>query len=127
MKVAVVGGCGSGKTTIVEHLQSRGFDAYVVGQEHSGVGALWARQSPDALVYLDVTLEAVRQRRDENWPEWLFKQQQTRLQDARSAASIRVNTVTLSVQEAIQQIIEQLEAKGIVQSSSDSDNDDSVR
>ena len=54
MRVAVVGPCAAGKSTIVEQLIQWGYDAYVVGQEHSAVQDLWRRQSPDALIFLEV-------------------------------------------------------------------------
>jgi GTPase SAR1 family protein len=109
-KIAVVGGCGSGKTTIVHELQTRGYDAYVVGQEHSGVPDLWNRRRPDVVIYLDVTLEAVRQRRSEGWPEWLYNVQQRRLQSASDEADIHVNTAELTVEQTMEQIIKSLES-----------------
>jgi GTPase SAR1 family protein len=108
LKIAVVGGCGSGKSTIVGELCSLGYDAYVVGQEHSAVAHLWSRQGPDVVVYLDVTLAAVRERRDRNWPEWLYEKQQERLRDARGAADVRVNTSVLTVDETVRKITEHL-------------------
>ncbi|MEX2425862.1 MAG: hypothetical protein WD401_03775 [Thermomicrobiaceae bacterium] len=105
LKIAVVGGCASGKTTIVRELRSRGLNAYVVGQEHSGVAGLWKHQEPDVLVFLYVELESVRARRDHNWPEWLYRTQQQRLQCAYEAASIRVNTSKLSVEQALTSIL----------------------
>ena len=109
MKIAVVGGCGSGKSTIVNELKARGYDAWVVGQEHSEVRGLWSRRNPDVLVFLDVTLEAVRRRRDENWPEWLYHRQQARLTDARESASIHLNTAALTVEETVAQLLDQLD------------------
>jgi cytidylate kinase len=105
MKIAVVGGCGSGKSTIVGELCALGYDAYVVGQEHSVVANLWERQNPDVLVYLDVTLDAVRHRRDENWPEWLFVVQQRRLKPASEAAHVHVNTSDHTVEETVRAIV----------------------
>jgi gluconate kinase len=107
-KIAVVGGCGSGKTTIVRELQARGYDAYVVGQEHSSVPDLWNRRHPDAVIFLDVTLEAVRERRGPSWPEWLFKAQQGRLECASTGADIHVNTADLSVSQTVQHIVHSL-------------------
>jgi adenylate kinase family enzyme len=105
MRVAVVGSCASGKSTIARELQARGLDAYVVGQEHSTISWLWKRRSPDALVFLDVSLEAVRQRRGPNWPEWLFMAQRTRLDDARRNADVIVDTGLLTVPETVQRIV----------------------
>lgn len=108
LKIAVVGRCASGKSTVVAELRSRGLDAYVVGQEHSGVSSLWNHQDPDFVVFLDVTLAAVRNRRDENWPEWLYHSQAQRLHDAYSSADVRVNTAELGVDETIATILSAL-------------------
>jgi deoxyadenosine/deoxycytidine kinase len=105
VKIAVVGGCGSGKTTVVDALRARGYDAYVVGQEHSAVATLWRRQSPDALVFLDVSLDVVRRRRGEKWPQWLFERQSQRLSDARASADVIVDTGKLSIDETAERVI----------------------
>src|SRR5919206_4073660 len=63
-RIAVVGVCGSGKTTIVEQLRRMGYDAYVVSQEHSIIRDLWNHREPAALVFLEARLETVRARRN---------------------------------------------------------------
>ncbi len=40
-KIVVVGPCAAGKSTLVETLQVRGYDAHVSGQEHSAIASLW--------------------------------------------------------------------------------------
>lgn len=105
MKVAVVGGCASGKSTIAERLRDLGYDAYVVGQEHSEIEDLWRRQSPDRVVFLETSLEAVRQRRDRYWPEWLFHRQVKRLAWARKHADVIVNTEETSEEDAMEAIL----------------------
>lgn len=112
MKTAVVGGCGSGKSTIVEELRARGVDAYVVGQEHSAVANLWTRQSPEKLVFLDVPLDVVRSRRGENWPEWLYQRQAERLSHARANADVVVDTGEWTIPETVEQIIDALSGGG---------------
>jgi cytidylate kinase len=111
VKIAVVGSCGSGKSTIVHELRRRGYEAYVVGQEHSAVANLWKQKNPDELVFLEVNLAALRQRRSPEWPEWLFHQQQSRLTSAREAASVRIDTSQISVEETIDEIIAALDAR----------------
>lgn len=105
MRVAVVGGCGSGKSTVVKHLRPLGYDAYVVGQEHSEIAGLWRWRQPDKLVVLDVALEVVRARRGARWPEWLYRQQAQRLADARRNATVRVDTGELTIDETVERIV----------------------
>lgn len=108
-RVAVVGHCAAGKSTVVAALRAQGYDAWAVAQEHSVVAALWRRQSPDALVYLDVGLEAIRRRRDDpHWPAWLYDVQAERLADARRHADIVVSTDETPADGVVAQIIAEL-------------------
>lgn len=100
--VAVVGPCASGKSTIVAGLRERGIDAYSVAQEHSIIGDLWRRREPDLLVYLDVSLDAIRVRRgNSDWPEWIYELQTRRLKQARENAAIVVDTTKQSPEEIL--------------------------
>jgi hypothetical protein len=106
MRVAVVGSCASGKTTIVARLREHGVDAWAVAQEHSAIAELWRHLGPDRLVFLDTTLATVRARRgDDNWPGWIFDLQQERLSNARSHADVVVDTNDLSVDEIVEVIL----------------------
>lgn len=106
LRVAVVGHCASGKSTVVAALRDRGFDAWAVAQEHSAVADLWRRQSPDALVYLDVSLESIRARRgDPQWPRWLYDVQAARLAAARQEADIVVSTDSTPAEGVVAQIV----------------------
>src|SRR5687768_7213338 len=109
MRVAVIGHCASGKTTIVAALQARGYDAYVVSQEHSAIADLWRHRSPDRLVMLDVDYEVVQARRGRSWPEWIYDLQRQRLEKARHHANVIVNTGTLSIEETISRIVQALD------------------
>ena len=52
-RIAVVGVCASGKSTLVAALCTLGYDARQCGQEHSHVPDMWQRLSrPQVLVYL---------------------------------------------------------------------------
>lgn len=96
-RVAVVGHCASGKSTLVAALREHGFDAWAVAQEHSAIAALWRRQAPDVLIYLDVSLESIRARRgDPQWPRWIYDLQTERLSDALQHADVVVATDDLS-------------------------------
>ncbi len=104
MRIAVVGPCSSGKSTIVERLRERGFDAYAVSQEHSIISRLWDHRSPDRLVYLHVDYEIVQQRRGPNWPRWIYDAQIERLRDASDHATIVLDTGKFGVDETVERI-----------------------
>lgn len=106
MRVAVVGVCGSGKSTIVAGLKDHGIDAYAVAQEHSVIADLWRHQFPDFLAVLTVDLETVRERRGAEWPGWIFDLQIERLADARQHASIVLSNQDAPPDATVQRIIE---------------------
>lgn len=109
MRVAVVGVCGSGKTTIVGRLRALGLDAFAVGQEHSIIPALWNHTGPDHVVVLDISLEGLRARRGANWPDSIFALQQERLADARAHAAVIVRTDLYTEDDTVRQILAALE------------------
>ena len=98
-RVAIVGPCAAGKTTLVAALQQRGHDAHAVAQEHSGVPYLWQLGEPDLLIFLDVALAATAQRRENEWPQDLYAAQQARLANARQHADLYLDTSALSAAE----------------------------
>ena len=109
ISVAVVGYCASGKTSIVKALQEWGIEAYSVAQEHSAIADLWNHQRPDYLIFLDVTLEELRRRRDNpRWPEWIYRLQTTRLEPARQHADLVVDTSDRDLNQVIRDVREQL-------------------
>jgi adenylate kinase len=64
VRVAFVGPCGVGKSTIVYRLRELGVDARMPAQEHSGVPSMWQKLlNPDLLVLLDAPNEVLRERR----------------------------------------------------------------
>src|SRR5205085_6988824 len=93
-RVAVVGHCASGKSTLVSALRQHGYDANAVAQEHSAINWLWRHSEPDVLIYLDVPLATVRARRGAEWPQAVYDAQETRLQDARAHADLILDTST---------------------------------
>ncbi len=106
LRVAVVGSCASGKTSVVARLREHGIDAWAVAQEHSGIPDLWRHLGPERLVFLDTTLRTVRLRRDDdNWPEWIFAVQQERLDHARSHADVLVTTDDLILDDVVAAIL----------------------
>ncbi len=110
-RIAVAGVCGSGKTTIVDRLRQRGYDAYVVSQEHSIIRDLWKHQDPAALVFLDIPLETVRARRNNDWPRWMYDFQQDRLADARAHATVIIETDSHSIDDTVDLIIQALKQR----------------
>ncbi len=100
-KVAVVGPCASGKSTLVANLRRNGVDAYSVAQEHSVVLDLWAHQQPDLLICLEADLEVVRDRRGPAWRERVYLDQIERLRNAIAAASLVVDTGVVSEADAV--------------------------
>ena len=108
-RIAVVGPCASGKSTLVEALRDAGYDAWSVAQEHSMVADLWRRQHPDILVVLDVSLEELRSRRQNPvWPAWLLDLQRTRLADAVANADIAIDTNALRPDDVTQHMLREL-------------------
>ncbi|MCO5175432.1 MAG: hypothetical protein M9890_00405 [Thermomicrobiales bacterium] len=109
MRVAVVGRCASGKSTIAAALRDHGYDAWPVAQEHSIVSALWNARQPDALVLLDASLATVRKRRrNPDWPDWIYELQTARLANARASAHVVVNTDDLSIDAVVSNVLDKL-------------------
>lgn len=105
-RVAVVGPCASGKSTLVAALREAGYDARHPAQEHSYVKDMWQRLvDPDVLIYLDLSHEAYRQRRpkDDAGPEYLAMQRD-RLSHARQHADLVVETSEMSA-EAVRDFV----------------------
>jgi len=91
-RIVVVGPCASGKTTLVDALKERGYDARVVAQEHSVIRDFWQRRDPDVVIALDLDLDVVRQRRSPTWSAQVYADQHERLKDAFEAADLMIDT-----------------------------------
>lgn len=105
MRIAVVGVCASGKTTLVSGLRAAGFDAYNVAQEHSCIHDFWSKRHPDVLVMIDATLPAILKRRKVYWGEERLMTQHGRLADARQHADLYLQTDHLDAQEVLKRVI----------------------
>jgi hypothetical protein len=81
----------------VTALRSHGFDASAVAQEHSGIPWLWRHSDPDLLIYLDVPLATVRDRRGQEWPQAVYDAQEERLVEARAHADLVIDTAAVSI------------------------------
>lgn len=110
-RIAVVGPCASGKTTLVDALVAHGYQAYAVGQEHSIIRDLWNRRDPDLLIALDLDLEVVRQRRSPTWPAEIYAAQHERLQPAFEAADLFIDTGEHDIESTVRMALEFLASK----------------
>ncbi len=112
LRVAVVGHCASGKSTLVTALRGHGFDASAVAQEHSGIAWLWRHSDPDVLIYLDVPLATVRDRRGEEWPQAVYDAQEERLAEARRHADLMIDTSTVNIREMTRRALDFVREQG---------------
>ena len=113
LRVAVVGACASGKSTLAEALRVAGYEARHVAQEHSYVPSMWLKVSkPDVLLYLDVNFENIQARRpDQNFLPRDLAEQERRLAHARANCSLYLDTNKMepeSVSEAALNYLESL-------------------
>lgn len=97
-RVAVVGPCAAGKSTLIAALQAAGYQTHHPAQEHSYVPDMWQRMThPDALIYLDVSYAVSRLRRphQDRGPEE-FEAQRQRLAHARAHCDLYLDTSELT-------------------------------
>jgi shikimate kinase len=107
LRVALVGPCTSGKSTLAKALCAAGYEARQPAQEHSYVPAMWQKLTqPDILIYLDVDFANVVARRPQNSgsPQRLAEQHQ-RLSHARQHCDFYLDTSHLSPLEVQAQVI----------------------
>lgn len=113
LRVAVVGPCSAGKSTLAKTLKALGFDTRQPAQEHSYVPDMWRRMShPDILIYLDVDYAHLQERRpymDGGLPR--LKMQQERLRHARQYCDFYLDTSMLSPDEVQAQVVAFLRQK----------------
>lgn len=108
MYIKVVGPCASGKSALVARLRELGYHAGSAAQDHSYVPDMWQRLNPpDVLIYLDVTLEATRQRGriGMEWDQTCLDKQHHRLRHARVHCDLYLPTENLSEEEVVCQVL----------------------
>ncbi len=101
LRIAVVGPCSCGKSTLTATLKAAGFEARHPAQEHSYVPNMWQRLTqPDVLIYLDVDYPNARLRRPhiDGGPQRLAEQHH-KLRHARQECDFYLDTSELSVAE----------------------------
>lgn len=114
-RLAVVGPCSAGKTTLVEALRAAGYEVRHVAQEHSYVKDMWQRLTrPDILIYLDVNYATALARRPHTTgsPAYLAEQAR-RLSHAREHCDFYLDTSALTPAEVRQHVLLFLQQIGV--------------
>lgn len=106
LRVALVGPCAAGKSTIAAALSERGWEARQPAQEHSGVPDMWRRLTrPDLLVYLDASYDTIRAHRPGiRWGQRYLRELRRRLSHARRHADLVVCVDQRSELETVEEI-----------------------
>ena len=105
--IGVVGVCASGKSTLIRGLESRGYRARHIAQEHSYVKDMWKRiTNPDVLIFLDASYPVTVKRRQLNWLEADWAEQQRRLSHAREHADLAIQTDQRNADEVLAEVIQ---------------------
>lgn len=108
--VGVVGPCGSGKSTLIAALEKKGYQCRHIAQEHSFVKDMWKRISdPDVLIFLQASFPVCTARRQLNWLESDWLEQQRRLAHAHANANLVVDTDSLTPDEVATRVLDFLE------------------
>lgn len=106
MRIALAGPCGSGKSALAERLRQAGHEASPVAQEHSYVPDMWQRVGhPDVLIYLDASLETIRERLGRPWEEHWLELQRERLRHAREHCDLYLCTDGKSLDELVEEVL----------------------
>jgi len=105
LRVAVVGPCASGKSTLVKALRAAGYEARHPAQEHSYVKDMWRRLvDPDVLIYLDISYEALLERRPFFGERAYLEREQARLAHAREHADLYLDTSYLTAEQVWERV-----------------------
>ena len=108
-KIGVVGPCAAGKTTLINQLLDKGYDAKQIAQEHSYVQDMWRRiGNPDILIFLDVYYPNTLSRKNLSWTNNEVEKQKARLKHALENANIHINTDDLTPEQVLSQVLESL-------------------
>lgn len=109
-EIAIVGPCASGKSTLASALQTRGFHARQIAQEHSYVQEMWqVLAKPDILIYLHANYENCTARKSLDWLPREYEEQIRRLEHARKHAHIYLITDNKSPESVLDDALKALE------------------
>jgi cytidylate kinase len=113
--IGIVGPCGAGKSTLAGGLQRNGYRARAIVQEHSFVEDMWQRLTkPDVLIFLQASCSVGGKRRQMQWTESEWDEQQRRLEHAREHADFHLDTDSLSIEEVLTLVLGFLQDRGLV-------------
>lgn len=93
--MGIVGPCTAGKSTLIQALGEvySKVELRHIAQEHSYVQYMWQRISqPVWLIFLDVSYGVSLRRKNLNWTEAEYQEQQRRLAHAREHADLIIDT-----------------------------------
>ncbi|MEW6568672.1 MAG: hypothetical protein AB1449_11020 [Chloroflexota bacterium] len=111
LRIAVVGPCAAGKSTLVDGLRRHGHRAKQVVQEHSFVPDMWRVFSrPDVLIFLDASYEVCTRRKNLNWTREEHAEQLRRLDHARRHCDLYLHTDDLSPAEVLARVLDHLDS-----------------
>jgi thymidylate kinase len=108
LRVAIVGPCSAGKSTLIPALRAAGYEARHPAQEHSYVLDMWQRiTKPDILIFLDVSYVEARRRRPflDGGPQRMAEQQR-RLAHAREHCDFYLDTSDLQPEQVRRAVFE---------------------
>ena len=106
LKIAVVGPCASGKSTLVQALEKQGYHARQIAQEHSYVPDMWeVMTQPDILIYLDASYDTCTKRKNLDWTPVEYQAQVERLAYARKECDLYIQTDSLAPAEIADEVI----------------------
>jgi len=109
--IVIVGNCCSGKTTLANLLEEKGYNAKAVLQEHAISKKMWRRTKPDILVLLSCNLGTAKSRRNFSWGQYRLDKQRELLSDASKNAHLKIQTDNLTKEEVCQKVIKFLEKR----------------
>ncbi len=107
--IAIVGPCASGKSTLARCLAEQGIRARQVVQEHSFVPEMWQIiAQPDLLVYLDASFQTCSQRKNLNWRQRDYDEQNLRLAHAKENCDLLIQTDGQSEANVLDEVLSNL-------------------